>query len=68
MTYTEAAGLKVGDRVTWKGNPADLGTVEIVLGGQLRIVWDNAEIGGGWIRYELAHEIARAPVLPAEEV
>lgn len=67
MTYKEAAGLKVGDRVMWRGDSAGLGTVEVVLDGQLRVVWDDVG-SGGWIRYELAHEIARAPVLPAEEV
>jgi len=59
MTYTEAAGLKVGDRVTWQGNPADLGTVTEVEANAARIKWDDG--AAGWIRFELAEDIERAP-------
>lgn len=59
MTYKEAAGLKVGDRVMWKNNPADLGTVTEVEARAARVEWDEG--ARAWFRFELAEDISRAP-------
>ena len=59
MTYKEAADLEVGDRVMWENNPADLGTVTEVEANAARIKWDDG--AAGWIRFELAEDISRAP-------
>ena len=40
-----ATQLKVGDRVMWKGDPKDLGTVVDTGYAALTITWDDGQTG-----------------------
>ena len=45
MTSTESKTLKSGDRVSWKGDAADCGTVTETTWHGVNIAWDNGKIG-----------------------
>ena len=55
MTEKEARHLKPGDRVIWRYNPSDAGTVEEVdANGVVVIVWDDC--GGGHKNVRVRHD------------
>jgi hypothetical protein len=45
MNDKDAKKLKVGQRVMWKENPLDLGTVEEVNSYSVKISWDQGLCG-----------------------
>ena len=58
MDEKEARALEQWDRVTWKGDPADLGTVTEISDVAFYVKWDGSH--WGWIHFEDAQDVGMA--------
>ena len=67
MKTAEAKRLKIGDRICWRGELADQGTVTAVGygGGGVTITWDHGASGS--IRHEDMHAIEGVPPFAARK-
>jgi hypothetical protein len=62
MTAAESKGLKTGNRVYWRGDATDGGSVTELSWDAVTITWDNGQVAT--IHHGDMREIQRAPAKP----
>ena len=59
MTVTESKDLKKGNRVYWRGNAADFGTITETSWDAVTITWNNGQVAS--VHHGDMREVQRAP-------
>jgi hypothetical protein len=62
MTVTESKDLKKGNRVYWRGNAADFGTITETSWDAVTITWNNGQVAS--VHHGDMREIQRVPIKP----
>jgi hypothetical protein len=62
MTATESKGLKKGDRVYWRGDATDAGSITQLSWDAVTIAWDNGQVAT--VHHGDMREIERGPAKP----
>jgi hypothetical protein len=62
MTPAESRDLKKGNRVCWRGDAADSGTITATSWAAVTIAWDNGQVAS--VHHGDMREIHRAPAKP----
>jgi hypothetical protein len=60
MTVTESKGLKKGNRVYWRGDATDSGTITETSWNAVTIAWDNGQVA--IVHHGDMREVERSPV------
>jgi hypothetical protein len=65
MTVTESKGLNKGNRVYWRGDPADSGRITGTSWDAVTIAWDNGQVAV--VHHGDMREIQKSPAkFPAD--
>ena len=62
MTAAESKGLKKGNRVCWRGDATDGGSITETSWDAVTIAWDNGQVAT--VHHGDMREIQRAPAKP----
>ena len=62
MTVNESKSLKKGDRIYWRGDAADSGTITDTNWDAVTITWNNGQVTR--VHHGDMREIQRAPTKP----
>ena len=62
MNAAESKGLKKGNRVYWRGDATDSGTITEMNWNAVTITWDNGQMAN--VHHGDMREIQRAPANP----
>jgi hypothetical protein len=62
MTAAESKGLKRGDRVYWRGDATDGGSITQLSWDAVTIAWDNGQVAT--VHHGDMREIERGPAKP----